>query len=491
MPNDDFPLDAILAVLRIVRGWSQLELAQAAGMRSGTISEYERGKKTLPLRTLERLAAVMGYPAPMIERTRAFIHEARSTAGAIQPGESLSRQIDTFAADFGRAYEDFARTWLTRFLAEASALEARCQAPYLWERLRRYKAEERPGIVEKNPELQSWGLCELVCLESEKTAADDAGKALELAELALRIAKRVPGVEGQLAQGWAWAFVGNAQRVGGDLRAADEAFARSRELWGAGTSGDPGFLDESRLFDLEASLRREERRLSEAVDLLDRAWKVCEGAAKGRILVKKAKTLEEADEYEEAVATLRRAIPLADGDRDPRLLLCLRFDLLVNLCHLGRHAEAAPLLPEVKEMTVRLGNELDFVRLRWLEGRVFAGTGQVEDAIAAFRQVRGEFAVRGIAYDTALVTLELAALLAEQGRAGEVKDLARQMASIFKAQGVHREALAALSLFRKAAEEEAVTGELARSVLDFLQRARHDPALRFTLARSDERRAET
>src|SRR6185295_6222067 len=125
--------------------------------------------------------------------------------------------------------------------------------------------------------------------------------------------------------------------------------------------------------------------------------------------------------------------------------------------------------------------------LRWLEGRVSASMGRVEEAIAALRQVRGEFATRGIAYDTALATLELAALLAEQGRAGEVKDLARQMAFIFKAQGVPREALAALSLFRKAAEEEAVTAELARSVLDFLQRARHDPALRFAGAQGDER----
>src|SRR6185295_5537721 len=403
MPNDDFPLGAILAVLRIVRGWSQLELAQAAGMRSGTISEYERGKKTLPLRTLERLAAVMGYPAPMIERTRAFIHEARSTAGAIQPGESLSRQIDTFAADFGRAYEDFARTWLTRFLAEASALEARCQAPYLWERLRRYKAEERPGIVEKNPELQSWGLCELVCLESEKTAADDAGKALELAELALRIAKRVPGAEGPLAQGWAWAFVGNARRVGGDLRAADEAFARSRELWGAGTSGDPGFLDESRLFDLEASLRRAQRRLPEAMKLLDRALEWNKGPAAGRILVKMAKTAEELGDYPAAVEALRRAVAVVDPEDEP-LLFSIRFNLAAYLIILGRHSEAALLLPEVRELAIRLGNDLHLVRLRWLEGRASASMGQVEEAVAALRQVRGEFAARGIAYDTALAT---------------------------------------------------------------------------------------
>ncbi len=479
MPNTDLPLGAILAVLRIVRGWSQLELARAAGMRPGTISEYERGKKPLPLRTLERLAAVMGYPPAMIERTRAFIQEARSTAGPVQPGESFSRQIDVFAAGFGRSYEDFARTWLTRFLAETSALETRCQAPFLWERLRRYKAGERPGIVERNPEFQSWGLCELVCLESEKAAADDAKKALELAELALLIAKLVPGERGQCAQGWAWAFVGNARRVGGNLRTADEAFARSQELWRAGTSGDPGFLDESRLFDLEASLRRAQRRLPEALDLLDRALANNKGPAAGRILVKMAKTAEELGDYPAAVEALRRAASVVDPEDEP-LLFSIRHNLVAYLIVLGRHGEAALLLPVVRDLAVRLRNDLNLVRLRWLEARVSASMGQVEEAIAALRQVRGEFASRGNAYDTALATLELAALLAEQERAGEVKDLARQMAFIFKVQGVSREALAALTLFRKAAEGEAVTSELARSVLDFLQRARHDPALRFT-----------
>ena len=489
MPNDDLPSGTILAVLRIVRGWSQLELARAAGMRSGTISEYERGKRTLPLRTLEHLAAVMGYPAATIERARAFIQEARAVGAAVQPGESLSRQIDAFAVDFGRSYEEFARTWLTRFLAEASALETRSQAPFLWQRLRRHKAEERPGVVVKNPEFQSWGLCELVCEESVKAAADDAGKALELAELALRIAKRVSGFEGRLAQGWAWAFVGNARRVGGNLRAADEAFSRSRELWPTGASIDPGFLDESRLFDLEASLRREQRRLPEALDLLDRASTKAKGPAAGRILVNKAKTAEELDDYPAAVEALRRAASVVDPEDEP-LLFSVRFNLAAYLIVLGRHGEAARLLPEVRQLAVRLGNDLNLVRLRWLDARLSASMGQVEEAIAAMRQVRGEFAVRGIAYDTALATLELSALLAEQGRAGEVKDLARQMAFIFKAQGVHREALAALSLFRKAAEEEQVTAELALRVLKFLQRAQHDPALRFTTARSDERQRE-
>jgi hypothetical protein len=61
-----------------------------------------------------------------------------------------------------------------------------------------------------------------------------------------------------------------------------------------------------------------------------------------------------------------------------------------------------------------------------------------------------------------------------------VKELARGLAEVFEANGVHREALAALRLFQEAAERETATAELARRVLRFLYHARHDQGLRFT-----------
>jgi len=73
-------------------------------------------------------------------------------------------------------------------------------------------------------------------------------------------------------------------------------------------------------------------------------------------------------------------------------------------------------------------------------------------------------------YDAALVTLELAVLLAEQGRTAEVKELAGETAAIFKAQGVERERLGALVLFRQAADAERLTAALARQLLGEFRR---------------------
>ncbi len=78
-------------------------------------------------------------------------------------------------------------------------------------------------------------------------------------------------------------------------------------------------------------------------------------------------------------------------------------------------------------------------------------------------------------YDVALVSLEMAILYAGLGRTEQVKTLARHMTPIFQAHSIHREALAALTLFRQAAERERVTAELAREILSYLRKARYDP----------------
>jgi hypothetical protein len=82
-------------------------------------------------------------------------------------------------------------------------------------------------------------------------------------------------------------------------------------------------------------------------------------------------------------------------------------------------------------------------------------------------------------YDVALALLEEAVLLLDEERTAAVKELAQELTRVFAENGVHREALAALRLFHEAAEREEATVDLARRVLDYLFRARHNQGLRF------------
>jgi hypothetical protein len=100
----------------------------------------------------------------------------------------------------------------------------------------------------------------------------------------------------------------------------------------------------------------------------------------------------------------------------------------------------------------------------------------------AFAEVRQTFEALSLTFDYALVSLDLAFVLLELGRTAEVCSVAEKMLAIFEAQGVHREALAAVRIFSEAAKREAATVELTQRVARFLRRSQLDPELRFETA---------
>jgi tetratricopeptide (TPR) repeat protein len=353
-------------------------------------------------------------------------------------------------------------------------------AAKLWGRLAELPAVARLEVVRAVAGYQSWALCERVCQESVAEASRNVQRAASLARLAQEIAARVPGPEDWRSrlQGYATAHAANVLRVAGKLTAADATFVAAKRLWREGA--DPAsILDPGRLLDLEASLRRDQRRFEEALALLDTA--IALGRSPARALIKKGFTLEVMGEYGRAVEALLQAAPLVERQGDPRLLYMLLFNLAVNLCHTGRYGQATELVEQVRELATELGDEIFLIRVIWLEGRIAAGLGRRSEARSLLAQARWDFAVRRMGYDAALALLEEAVLLLEAGHPEEVKELARGLAEVFEANGVHREALAALRLFQEAVERESATTELARRVLRFLYQARHDPGLRFTL----------
>lgn len=372
---------------------------------------------------------------------------------------------------------------------EVDLAASRAAAPALWEEIRSLSSKRQKSLVRTVPRFRTWGLCELLCWESVRLAAADAARAVEAAELAVLVSDRLkkdqPAEELWLYQlrALAWAHLGNARRVQGDLRKAEQAFGKSVEWWRASEPAMGNVLDYgSRLLDLEASLRRDQRRLPEARELLDRALLANQGeeeSRRGHLLTNRAKILEEMGDLDGALALLREAEDFIDPERDPRSALCLRHNQLLLLTTAGRQEEAARLLPEVARLSAALGNDLDGVRLLWTRGRLAAGLGKAEEALHLLGRVREEFLARRIGYDAALVTLELASLHAREGRTSEVKALAGEMFPVFQSRDVPREALAALAFFHQAAERETVTADLAERLTAFLRKARYHPGLWF------------
>jgi hypothetical protein len=126
----------------------------------------------------------------------------------------------------------------------------------------------------------------------------------------------------------------------------------------------------------------------------------------------------------------------------------------------------------------------DWTRLRhyWLQGTIALGLEEWDEAEVKLSQALDGFVAADNGFKAALVSLDLALLYLQRGRTAELKRLARLMAPIFEAQDVHREAVAALLLFQKAAAAEQVTVETIHGLRSYLDRARSNPKLKYDKA---------
>lgn len=477
----------LVSFLALWRRRSQKEVAAAAGISAKRLSQHLTRDTEIRDEAYERLLAAIAAPPGAVPIVTACLEalEALTRDDGLTPEERAEREegVATVAR--------FTREALTKIILlsreeppaeypEASQARLdRERAEELWERLKEAPEKTREDVVRVAREFQRWALCERVCAESVTEASRDLQRSAALARLAQEIAERVPGPHGwrDRVRGYATAHVANILRVSGDLKGAEAAFVTAKHLWHAGS--DPkAVLDPGRLPDLEASLRRGQRRFAEALALLEEALAI--GRCPARVMVKKGFTLEVMGEYERAIETLSQAVPLVELQGDRRLRNILHCNLGFALCHTGRFAEVAELASEVRTCAAEMGDEILVLRGLWLQGRVAAGIGQPSEALYLLGQARREFALRGMDYDVALALLEEAALLLDEGRTEEVRLLAEQSKSVFESKGVHREALAALRLFRQAVERQEATAELARRVLRYLFLARHDQGLRFT-----------
>jgi tetratricopeptide (TPR) repeat protein len=355
------------------------------------------------------------------------------------------------------------------------------RAPELLESLLRKPFEEQIALVEDDPEYQSWGFCQILLKTSRETSFDDPPAAVNLAELAVAVAEGLgtaydPCWVADL-QARSYACLGNARRILGELRSAETAF-REAENRLRDSTGNP--LVAAEILGMKGSLRRGQRRFPDALKLITQAFDLYRenGDVHGAALscLKQAKVLEESGELETALDLLREAVENIDSAVEPRLSLYARFNLTACLGLTGRFGEAEELLPALHQAFEQLAKPLDLVRLRWLDAKIAFGLGRTAEAETVFREIQKEFLSKGMGYDTALVSLDLAILYIQEQRTIELKRLAVEILPIFEARDVHREALATLVVFQRACEQERLTIQPATQLAAKLRRDQPSPA---------------
>ncbi len=461
------------------------------------VSLYSQGDREVPEVALHRAADARQFPRELIPPALRAIRAFRAAAN----GWSLANRVvtETFFAELlalsGATLEAIVEPdgpSRQSILTALPPTAERDRAADRWQELEPRNARQRLAAVEEIEDFHNWALCELVAAKSIEAAPSNPAAALELAELARHIAERCPGAEWlrRRSEGYAWYHIANARRAANDLQGSDAALDTATTLWEAGGGGDQAYFDETYTFWISATIRKEQGRLPEASRLIEDALAADTRGLRGKLLLTKAQILGELGDIEASTDALREAIPHVDEDQEPRTALGILCEYLRNLCCQGHGVDAARQLCRAQAIAKKLGQKVDLLRVDCLSGIVAAAIGQAAVAEEAFEKARLGFASHEppLALYCALVSLDLAILLLEQGRTREVRTLAEEMAWIFCSQGVEREALAALKVFCEAAKRDAATAELARKVIRFLHRAENNPGLKFEGAEEAETR---
>jgi ATP/maltotriose-dependent transcriptional regulator MalT len=153
--------------------------------------------------------------------------------------------------------------------------------------------------------------------------------------------------------------------------------------------------------------------------------------------------------------------------------------ILEVMVQCGEFREAAEMLLESGLRQVWSDQPLNLIRLRWVEGQIFAGLGKAGRAEAALKEARSSFLQHNLRYNAALAGLDLAAVWLERGKNAQVKELAEDMLATFRRLGVQREALRAMDYLNQACQQKRATPGMARRVSRFLYRLEREPYLRF------------
>jgi tetratricopeptide (TPR) repeat protein len=331
------------------------------------------------------------------------------------------------------------------------------------------------GLPEVPPHLQGIPLFEALLERSWSLRHESPEQMVRLADWARLLSEKLEPEElgeCQVAdcQCRAWMELGNAHRVADELEEAEEALGRATELFLQGSRDE---LLAARLFDVQASLYSSCRRFDLAATALDLVFAIYRRRGDkhlaGRALISKGIYLGYQGESEEAIRLIEDGLRLVDERRDTRLVFLAIHNQTTLLVDSGRFREARMALFNLKRRGIDPGGRVNELKVRWLDGYINAGLGELDRAEAALREVQQGFEAMELGYKAALAGLQLGAVLLRQGRNDDASREVLAASDVFIALGIGREAGASLLLLRDAFKQRMGDAALLDYVIRLLR----------------------
>jgi tetratricopeptide (TPR) repeat protein len=401
----------------------------------------------------ERLAA-MGWDGSRLERLLYI-----PSSGAEAPPAAHRHNYDAAFAKADRS--------LAAFFAPARSLDVAVEN--LSDEIMALAVEKRPHRIDQDERFANPHLIQHLIDSGHRVRYQDPERMLDFTRVALLAAEActaaAAGGELRLAdlRARAWGHHANSLRICGHLREADEAFAHATREADHGT-GDPPLR--ARLFEQVASLRIHQRRFEDAIASAEAAGQIyCELGDSDLLataLIHTAHAHLLAGEAEAAVDLINRAIPLMDCESDPHLLLVACHNLVRCYIDLERPEQALAIYAEARELYREFDDPMILLRATWQEGQLLRDMGHLQEAESKLLDAQKGFLDRGLAYEAAILALDLAALYLKTGSTEDVRQTATAAVPIFRALGVDRDALASLRQLQQVADQDQQAMELIR-----------------------------
>jgi hypothetical protein len=327
------------------------------------------------------------------------------------------------------------------------------EAERLFEELTQAPPDQQLELLRK-ARFRNLELLELLLETSHESQPGDPPRSEDLALLAARLAAWLGEGDPEAAAALPLAFclAANARRLGGDPDGADALLGKA-VLW-------LQFTSERALYSRTAGLVRwEEGRTEEAGALLLHAAQLygLEGLAaeEGSCLALLGLLRLEEPELGNPFDALFKGWAAMDRPRRP--MVALRTALSLAACQAERDQpeRARCLMKEAWPLLSGIRDERELIRLYGFEGRALGCLGDREEALQILESVRRKLIEEPAPAEAALVSLDLALLLAESGRDAEIESLSAALESSFPREPALILAAGALANFG----DLAMTGE--------------------------------
>lgn len=415
------------------------------------------------------------------ERLRGMGWSPRRLALLLRPAAEREETAIADGYDYDQAFAAAERS-VSAFLTQEEPLRETSVEALLAE-LETWESGEQTRRVSNDARLAVPAVVRALIDRSHAVRYRDADEMLHLATLARLCAEDCEaapaGGELRLAdlRARAWGQYGNALRVTSRPREAEHAFTVAQSYRESGT-GDP--MLRAWLTEKIVPLVIFQGRFEQAIALCDEAGEVYREVGESHLLasnlVQKAIAFVYGGDAATATRVLNQAIPLVDHEDDPHLLLAACHNLIRCYLDLGRPEQALQIYSEMRELYQDFHDSLILLRAAWQEGTLLRDLGHLRAAEAVMLRARKGYLEKGLPYEVALASLDLATVYVKLGSTKEVQEMAASTVPIFRALRVEQETLAALLHLQQVADQEQQALELIRSLHSQIQPLSRKPS---------------